>query len=72
MPQMTGTEAMRLLRRDPAFMGIPIVAFTAHALADEQAAALAAGFDEVITKPCSPDDLIIAVERLDALGDQLR
>jgi CheY-like chemotaxis protein len=64
MPDMTGTEAMRQLRADPLFSQVPIVALTAHAFADEQAAALAAGFDEVIAKPCNPDDLIVAVERL--------
>jgi two-component system cell cycle response regulator DivK len=64
MPDMTGTDAMRTLRADPAFSHVPIVALTAHAFADERAAALAAGFDEVIAKPCNPDDLIVAVNRL--------
>jgi CheY-like chemotaxis protein len=64
MPEMTGTEAMQVLKSDPAFTSVPIVALTAHAFADETAAALAAGFDEVISKPCNPDDLIVAIERL--------
>ena len=64
MPRMTGTEAMRVLRSDPALRRVPIVAFTAHALADEVVAALEAGFDEVIPKPCNPDALIAAIERL--------
>jgi two-component system cell cycle response regulator DivK len=64
MSEMSGTDAMRQLRADPAFSFVPIVALTAHAFADEQAAALAAGFDEVIPKPCNPDDLILAIERL--------
>jgi two-component system cell cycle response regulator DivK len=64
MAVMTGTEAMQLLRQDVAFNDVPIVAFTAHALDDEKAIALAAGFDEVIPKPCLPDDLMAAVNRL--------
>lgn len=64
MAVMTGTEAMRQLRTDPAFSGVPIIAFTAHALYDERAKALAAGFDEVIPKPCLPDELVAAVDRL--------
>jgi two-component system, cell cycle response regulator DivK len=64
MPFMTGAEALAILRRDPTFGSVPIVALTAHALADEKQTALAAGFDEVIAKPCNPDDLIAAVERL--------
>ena len=64
MPEMTGTEAMKLRRRDPAHSKTPIVALTAHALVDERAAALAAGFDEVITKPVDLDALVVAVQRL--------
>ena len=64
MPAMTGTQALAILRSDPTFTTVPIVALTAHALADEQRAALAAGFDEVLPKPCNPDDLVAAVDRL--------
>jgi two-component system, cell cycle response regulator DivK len=31
MPGMTGTEAMRRMKGDPALHGVPIIAFTAHA-----------------------------------------
>ena len=64
MPQMSGTEALHQLRADPGFHHVPIVALTAHALEDERMAALADGFDDVIAKPCNPDDLIDAVERI--------
>jgi CheY-like chemotaxis protein len=43
---------------------VPIVAFTAHALQDERLTALHAGFDEVLAKPCLPDELASAVARL--------
>ena len=68
MPQMTGTEAMQMLRADPSFSGVPIVALTAHALDDERRQALADGFDDVIPKPCNPDDLVLAIERLLAMA----
>jgi len=64
MPGLTGTEAMLALRADAEFKDVPIVAFTAHALDDERAAALRAGFDAVIAKPCLPDDLLRLVELL--------
>ena len=64
MPVMTGTDAMRVLRSDPSFAGVSIVALTAHALDGERIAALAAGFDELIPKPCLPDQLALAVERI--------
>jgi CheY-like chemotaxis protein len=72
MPLMTGTEAMRILRTDPSFGRVPIVALTAHAMEDERAAALAAGFDELIAKPCLPDELALAVERIMAATRQAR
>ena len=64
MALMSGTQAMQILRTDPRFAATPIVALTAHALDDERIAALAAGFDEVISKPCNPDALVSAVLRL--------
>ena len=58
MPGMNGTEAMRVLKADLALAGVPIVAFTAHALEEEQRDALLAGFDAVLPKPCLPNDLV--------------
>lgn len=57
MPNMTGTDAMREIKMDPRFSGVPVVALTAHALDYERDALLAAGFDAVVTKPCLPDAL---------------
>jgi CheY-like chemotaxis protein len=64
MPGMSGTDALRVLRSDPSFQHISIVALTAHALDGERIAALMAGFDDLIPKPCLPDQLAIAVERI--------
>ena len=64
MPGLTGTETMQILRADPSFVNTPIVALTAHALDDERRLALDAGFDQLIAKPCLPDALAEAVERI--------
>jgi two-component system, cell cycle response regulator DivK len=64
MPGLTGTSVMHTLRADPAFSMVPIVALTAHALDDERDAALRAGFDGVVSKPCLPDELLRAVEQV--------
>lgn len=69
MPRMTGTEAMRVLRSDGSFENVPIIALTAHALDAERRAALAAGFDAVIAKPCLPDELASTVEQI--LGSRI-
>jgi CheY-like chemotaxis protein len=72
MPVMTGGDATRVLRSDPSLGRIPIIALTAHAMEDERVDALAAGFDELIAKPCLPDQLVLAVERILAAARQPR
>jgi CheY-like chemotaxis protein len=62
MPDLDGTAAMKVLRHDRGFASVPIVAFTAHALEDERAEALLAGFDAVIAKPCLPDELVERIQ----------
>jgi CheY-like chemotaxis protein len=62
MPDMSGGDALRLLRANPALASIPIIAFTAHALEHERVAQLVDGFDGVIPKPCLPDDLVTLIE----------
>ena len=68
MSGMHGTEAMHRMRELPALAGVPIVALTSHAFGTAHMHALLAGFDEVITKPCSPADLAAAVQRLVRAG----
>jgi two-component system cell cycle response regulator DivK len=63
MPDMSGVEAMRVLRSHAAFARVPIVALTAHAMDNERLAMFAHGFDEVIPKPCLPDELVRIIER---------
>ena len=64
MPVMDGTAALREMRATPTLAQIPVVALTAHALETERLAALAAGFDAVISKPCLPPDLLLAVRKV--------
>src|SRR5687767_1919846 len=64
MPVLSGLDAVRLLRSDRSFDDCPVVALTAHALEEQRLEALRAGFDEVIAKPCLPDELAEAVTRI--------
>lgn len=51
LPGIDGWEATRRLKAAEATRGIPVIALTAHAMADDRATALAAGCDEFDTKP---------------------
>ena len=64
MPGVSGIDVVRALRADKKFAKRPIIALTARALEHERVEALKAGFDEVISKPCLPDDLAASVQRL--------
>jgi CheY-like chemotaxis protein len=51
LPGMSGYEATRRLKADPATAAIPVVALTAHAMQGEEARAREAGCDAFLTKP---------------------
>lgn len=58
MPVLDGWEATRILRADPRTKDIPIVVLTGHAQPDEKHRAKECGATLVLTKPCSPSDLL--------------
>ena len=49
--RLSGTEAMKVLRADPATCHIPIIALSANAVPRDIAQALEAGFYKYLTKP---------------------
>jgi CheY-like chemotaxis protein len=57
MPGLSGSQTLKELRADPQFNAVPVIALTAQALDEERRKAFAAGFDDVISKPCLPDQL---------------
>ncbi|MEG3640317.1 ATP-binding protein [Magnetococcus sp. PR-3] len=64
MPVMDGYRATQVIRQHEATHGIkpvPIVALTAHALADERDKTLAAGCNGFLTKPIKRDQLLKAI-----------
>lgn len=64
IPGIDGWEATRRLKGDAKTQTIPIIALTGHALHGHSEGARKAGCDEFLTKPCLPDDLISAVNRI--------
>lgn len=64
MPDISGTEVVRVLRASAELRKTLIVALTASAMADQQCLVREAGFDEVLVKPCLPDTVCRTVTRL--------
>jgi len=64
LPNLDGWEASRQLKADPATVAIPIIALTAHAMAEDREKALAAGCDEFETKPVDLASLLAKMETL--------
>jgi signal transduction histidine kinase/DNA-binding response OmpR family regulator/HPt (histidine-containing phosphotransfer) domain-containing protein len=63
MPDMDGYAATRVLRGNPRFQKIPIIALTAHAVAEERRRCLESGMNDHVSKPIDPDALFATIAR---------
>jgi CheY-like chemotaxis protein len=58
LPDISGIDALRLLRKDPATAHIPIVAVSANAMPHDIKKGLQEGFFRYITKPIKVNEFI--------------
>jgi two-component system, cell cycle response regulator DivK len=70
MPRMSGLEATRLLRSDPATSGVRIIAVTAHAMAANRIECIEAGCDDYATKPIDFTELFASIRRVMGIGQE--
>ncbi|MGH9674565.1 MAG: ATP-binding protein [Bryobacteraceae bacterium] len=62
MPEMDGMEASRLIRANPRWEKLPVIAMTAHALQGDRERCLQAGMTDFASKPVTPGRLMEIVE----------
>jgi PAS domain S-box-containing protein len=61
MPVMDGYEATRLIRLQPRFVNLPILAMTANAMSGDRERCLQAGMNEHIAKPINQEALALTL-----------
>ncbi|MFL5441722.1 MAG: PAS domain S-box protein, partial [Myxococcales bacterium] len=61
LPDMSGIEALEVLRRDPATAHIPVVAISANAMPHDIEKGREAGFFEYLTKPIKLDEFTLTL-----------
>lgn len=71
LPVMDGWEATRRIKADAVLGNIPVIALTAHAMANDREKALEAGCDDYDTKPIELTRLLGKIEALLAASGAL-
>jgi CheY-like chemotaxis protein/signal transduction histidine kinase/HAMP domain-containing protein len=61
MPEMDGYETMQVIRRNPQFRRLPIIALTAKAMKGDREKCLEAGASEYLAKPVNTEQLLSAL-----------
>ncbi len=64
LPVLSGWDATRELKANPATAGIPAIALTAYAMADVREQAMATGYDDCDTKPVELSRLLGKIRAL--------
>lgn len=63
MPVMDGYEATRIIRQDPKWADLPVIAVTANVMQGDRDDCMKSGMNDYITKPYNRNDLITVIRR---------
>jgi len=64
LPNLSGLDATRQLRQNPATAGIPIIVVTSFAMSGDEQKAHEAGATAYLAKPYSPRELLALIRKL--------
>lgn len=64
MPVMNGYQLAEALRQLPDYEAVPLIAVTGFTQYDDRARAISSGFNDFLTKPINPGDLLDVIKRL--------
>ena len=65
LPEMDGTEILKLIRSDASLRSLPVIALTAHAMVGDREKYLALGFNDYVAKPILDMNILFdAIQRL--------
>ncbi len=70
MPNLDGYQVARMLKAQKQLQHIPLVALTARAMKGDREKALAAGYDDYLTKPFEKKDILAVIARW--LGESVK
>jgi two-component system, cell cycle response regulator DivK len=71
LPRLSGFEVAERLRANPDTHSIPLIAATGYSHMKQLDRARAAGFDQIVIKPCDPDLLVEEIERHLPITDEV-
>jgi signal transduction histidine kinase/CheY-like chemotaxis protein/HPt (histidine-containing phosphotransfer) domain-containing protein len=69
MPVMDGYEATKIIRSNPRWSNLPVIAMTAHAINEQRLKSNRAGMTDQINKPFNPNDLFAIIAKYIKISD---
>lgn len=64
MPDIDGFQLIEWIRSNPSLRIVPIVIFSARPIQENQSRAVSLGVAKYIKKPCTPDELVGAIQEV--------